>query len=74
MDSPLTISDRQKPARQTKHFTSACLNFPGMDQIDFTGPFAGSNKRKSNPRNSNKSPVCPRSFSPWENSRPKSTR
>jgi cyclohexyl-isocyanide hydratase len=39
MDSPLTISDRQKPARQTKHLTVGCLVFPRMDQIDFTGPF-----------------------------------
>lgn len=39
MDSPLTISDRQKPACQTKHRTIVCLIFPRMDQIDFTGPF-----------------------------------
>ncbi len=39
MDSPLTISDRQKPVRQTKHLTIGCLIFPRMDQIDFTGPY-----------------------------------
>lgn len=39
MDSPLTISDRQKPARQTKDLTIGCLIFTRMDQIDFTGPF-----------------------------------
>jgi cyclohexyl-isocyanide hydratase len=39
MDSPLTISERQKPARQTKPLTIGCLIFPRMDQIDFTGPF-----------------------------------
>lgn len=39
MDSPLTISDRPKPSRQTKHLTIGCLVFPRMDQIDFTGPF-----------------------------------
>ena len=39
MDSTLTISGRQKPARQTKHLTIGCLIFPRMDQIDFAGPF-----------------------------------
>ncbi len=39
MDSPLTISARQKPARETKHLTTGCLIYPKMDQIDFTGPF-----------------------------------
>ncbi|HKE28491.1 MAG TPA: DJ-1/PfpI family protein [Bryobacteraceae bacterium] len=39
MDTPVTISDRSKPARQTKNLTIGALIFPGMDQIDFTGPF-----------------------------------
>jgi cyclohexyl-isocyanide hydratase len=39
MDTAITISDRQKPAHQTKHLTIGCLVFPRMDQIDFTGPF-----------------------------------
>ena len=39
MDTPITISDRDKPARQTKHLTIGALIFPRMDQIDFTGPF-----------------------------------
>jgi cyclohexyl-isocyanide hydratase len=39
MDSPLTVSDRQRPSRQTKHLTIGCLIFPRMDQIDSTGPF-----------------------------------
>jgi cyclohexyl-isocyanide hydratase len=39
MDSPITISNREKPARQTKHLTIGCLIFPKMDQIDFTGPY-----------------------------------
>jgi cyclohexyl-isocyanide hydratase len=39
MDTPLTISDRPKPVRQTKHLTIGCLLFPRMDQIDFTGPY-----------------------------------
>jgi hypothetical protein len=39
MDTPVTISDRSKPARQTKHLTIGALIFPRMDQIDFTGPF-----------------------------------
>ena len=39
MDTPITISGREKPARQTNHLTFGCLIFPRMDQIDFTGPF-----------------------------------
>ena len=39
MDTPITISKRSKPARQTNHLTIGCLIFPRMDQIDFTGPF-----------------------------------
>ena len=39
MDTPITISERDKPARQTKHLTIGALIFPRMDQIDFTGPF-----------------------------------
>jgi cyclohexyl-isocyanide hydratase len=39
MDTPITISKRAKPARQTNHLTIGCLIFPRMDQIDFTGPF-----------------------------------
>lgn len=39
MDAALTVSDRPKPARETKHLTIGCLIFPAMDQIDFTGPF-----------------------------------
>jgi cyclohexyl-isocyanide hydratase len=39
MDTPITISDRNKPARQSNHLTIGCLIFPRMDQIDFTGPF-----------------------------------
>jgi cyclohexyl-isocyanide hydratase len=39
MDTPLTISDKNKPARQTNHLTIGALIFPRMDQIDFTGPF-----------------------------------
>ena len=39
MDTPVTISERSKPARQVKHLTIGALIFPRMDQIDFTGPF-----------------------------------
>jgi hypothetical protein len=39
MDTPVSISDRNKPARQTKHLTIGALILPRMDQIDFTGPF-----------------------------------
>jgi cyclohexyl-isocyanide hydratase len=39
MDTPITISDRGKAARQTNHLTIGALIFPRMDQIDFTGPF-----------------------------------
>ena len=39
MDTPITISDRNKPALQSKHLTIGCLIFPRLDQIDFTGPF-----------------------------------
>jgi cyclohexyl-isocyanide hydratase len=39
MDTPITISDRNKPLRQTNHLTIGALIFHRMDQIDFTGPF-----------------------------------
>jgi cyclohexyl-isocyanide hydratase len=39
MDTPITISHRSKPTRQANHLTIGGLIFPGMDQIDFTGPF-----------------------------------
>jgi cyclohexyl-isocyanide hydratase len=39
MDTAITISDRNKPALQTKDLTIGALIFPRMDQIDFTGPF-----------------------------------
>ena len=39
MNTPITISNRNKPARQTKDLTIGGLIFPRMDQIDFTGPF-----------------------------------
>ena len=39
MDTPITISDRKKPARPKNHLTIGALIFPRMDQIDFTGPF-----------------------------------
>src|SRR5215813_12601743 len=39
MDTPITISERQKPTQERKHLTIGCLIFPRMDQIDFTGPF-----------------------------------
>jgi cyclohexyl-isocyanide hydratase len=39
MDTAVTISDRNKPSRQSKSLTIGCLIFPRMDQIDFTGPF-----------------------------------
>jgi len=39
MDTPITISDRLKPATQTKNLMIGGLIFPRMDQIDFTGPF-----------------------------------
>jgi cyclohexyl-isocyanide hydratase len=39
MDTPVTILDRNKPARQSKDLTIGCLIFSRMDQIDFTGPF-----------------------------------
>jgi len=39
MDTPITISGRDKPARQSTHLTIGALIFPRMDQIDFTGPF-----------------------------------
>jgi cyclohexyl-isocyanide hydratase len=39
MDTPITISDRNKPALQSNHLTIGCLIFPRLDQIDFTGPF-----------------------------------
>jgi cyclohexyl-isocyanide hydratase len=39
MDTPITISNRNKPPRQTKQLTIGALIFSRMDQIDFTGPF-----------------------------------
>jgi cyclohexyl-isocyanide hydratase len=39
MNTPVTISNRNKPARQSKDLTIGALIFPRMDQIDFTGPF-----------------------------------
>jgi cyclohexyl-isocyanide hydratase len=39
MDTPIAISKRGKPVRQTNHLTIGALIFPRMDQIDFTGPF-----------------------------------
>lgn len=39
MDTPITISDRNKPALQSHHLTIGALIFPRLDQIDFTGPF-----------------------------------
>jgi cyclohexyl-isocyanide hydratase len=39
MNTPVTISNRNKPARQTKDLTIGALLYPRMDQIDFTGPF-----------------------------------
>ena len=39
MDTPITISDRNKPARQSNHLTIGGLIFPRLDQIDMTGPF-----------------------------------
>ena len=39
MDTPITISDRNKPARQSNHLTIGGLIYPRLDQIDMTGPF-----------------------------------
>src|SRR5215469_11326566 len=39
MDSPLIISSKPKPALRTGQISIGCLIYPGMDQIDFTGPF-----------------------------------
>jgi cyclohexyl-isocyanide hydratase len=39
MDTPITISENKKTARQQNHLTIGALIFPRMDQIDFTGPF-----------------------------------
>lgn len=39
MDTPVTISERSKAARQIKQLTIGALIFPRMDQIDLTGPF-----------------------------------
>jgi cyclohexyl-isocyanide hydratase len=39
MDTPITISDRNKPVRQSNHLTIGALIYPRMDQIDFSGPF-----------------------------------
>lgn len=36
---PSQFPTATKPARQTKHLTAGALIYPGMDQIDFTGPF-----------------------------------
>jgi cyclohexyl-isocyanide hydratase len=37
MDTPITISDRNKPIPQSHHLTIRALIFPRLDQIDFTG-------------------------------------
>jgi hypothetical protein len=37
MDTPITISDKNKPARQTSRLTIGALIFFRMDQIDFAG-------------------------------------
>jgi cyclohexyl-isocyanide hydratase len=39
MNTPITISNRNNPAPQTKDLAIGALIFPRMDQIDFTGPF-----------------------------------
>jgi transcriptional regulator GlxA family with amidase domain len=39
MDTPIAISERQKPIQERKHLIIGCLIFPRMDQIHFTGPF-----------------------------------
>jgi len=39
MDTPITITDRNKPAHQSTHLTIGALIFPRLDQIDMTGPF-----------------------------------
>ena len=39
MDSPLIISNRPKPRPRIGQIVIGCLIYPGMDQIDFTGPF-----------------------------------
>jgi len=39
MDTPITITDRNKPAHQSNHLTIGALIFPRLDQIDMTGPF-----------------------------------
>ena len=38
MDTPITISDRNKPTPQSHHLTIGALIFPRLDQIDLTGP------------------------------------
>ena len=38
MDTPITISHRERPARQSNHLTIGVLLFPRLDQIDMTGP------------------------------------
>jgi cyclohexyl-isocyanide hydratase len=38
MDTPITISHRERPARQSNHLTIGVLIFPRLDQIDMTGP------------------------------------
>jgi hypothetical protein len=39
MDTPITISDRNKPAAHNHHLNIGALIFPRLDQIDLTGPF-----------------------------------
>ena len=39
MDSLLIISNRPKPRPRIGQIAIGCLIYPGMDQIDFTGPF-----------------------------------
>jgi cyclohexyl-isocyanide hydratase len=39
MDTAITISDRNKPARQSHHLTIGALIFSRLDQVDFNGPF-----------------------------------
>jgi len=39
MNTPITVSNRNRLARQPKALTIGALIFPRMDQIDFTGPF-----------------------------------
>jgi cyclohexyl-isocyanide hydratase len=39
MDTPITISDINKPAPQNHHLTIGALIFSQLEQIDFAGPF-----------------------------------